>query len=177
MAALIERLEVSHRKLRQLLLMSQECLLLSEDDKALLLITAFSTYLKTHLAFEDDDLLPLMVGQTAKALRWQPLVYQKEHEKIVQLLHINFRLLQSYLRLQGREKRLALLELLAKQNQFEHVLEHHEQREESDLFLLLKQQPKALLSQLLERWQGIEQACLQPYQESIKAIMHELEQN
>lgn len=174
MTILIEQLERSHKKLRQLLLMSQECLLLSKDDKAELLIMAFSAYLQAHLEFEDCHMFPLFVSERAKTLRWQPLVYQKEHEKIVQLLELNLALFNSYLGFEGREKRLALLELLAKQNQFEHVLEHHEQREESDMFLQLKHLSEKELEGLAEHWQAIEKGCLKPYQQSIQAIAQEL---
>lgn len=175
MVGLIDSLEISHRKLRQLFLMQQECLLLAEDEKAWQLMTVFADYLKAHLLFEEQHLFSLFSDSTKQVLRWQPLVYQKEHEKLLQLLAKNIAMLQSYSKLVGREKRLALLELLAKQNQFEHVLEHHEQREESDLFPALTELQTT--EQLNQHWLAIEQDCLASHQIMIKQISQELAAN
>lgn len=174
MPSLADLLEQSHKKLRQLFVMQQECLLLAEDHWAVLLMSAFADYLRAHLLFENEKVFTLFVGREAGALRWQVLVYQKEHEKLLQLVNKNQQFLLSYVQLKGREKRLALLELLAMQNQLEHVLEHHEQREESDMFQVLSAQNTEHLEHLAEQWQAKEQQCLSPYQTDIKVIAQAL---
>lgn len=157
----------SHKELRRLFLLVQESLLLSQDDQALTLFRAFSDYLSAHLRFEDEHLFPL-VDQAL--LRWQLVVYQKEHQKIMQLLQQIDALLSSYVTLQGREKRLALLELLEQQSRFVHVLEHHEQREESDVFLQVDTQlAPAELQALDQLWRQQEEQVLAPFKDSLLA--------
>lgn len=165
----------SHKELRRLFLLMQESLLLNQDQQALELFQAFSAYLIAHISFEDQYLFPLLDPEQA---RWKPIVYQKEHEKIIQLLQQAQALLNSYIHLQGREKRLALLELLEQQSRFVHVLEHHEQREESDLFLLIDQLVEPAKRQTLEQlWQSQEQSTLAPFAQAIVAADKALAQH
>lgn len=68
------------------------------------------------------------------------------------MLDSNARQLAAYIQLNGRKKRLALLELLDAQQRFLHVMEHHEQREEKDLLPGLIQ---LNVAELLVQWQRI----------------------
>lgn len=156
---LAQLLTKSHRDLRRWFLFHQECLLLGQDHLAEQCFVAFADYLKAHLQFEDNNLFPLLEKQGLNS-RWPLLVYSKEHEKIIALLNKNRDLLADYTKMQGREKRLALLTLLDNQRSFNNVMEHHEEREEMDLFLLLNGFDTAALSL---QWQQIEQALEQQY--------------
>ncbi|NRB42425.1 MAG: hypothetical protein HRU20_28810 [Pseudomonadales bacterium] len=147
-------LEESHKDLMQWFLMHQECLLLGDDSQAQTAFLAFSDFLQTHLQFENSYVL-----KTAEDLRWPLKVYQKEHDKLLLMLNKIARLLNAYYPLQGRKKRLALLEVLGYQGSFLHVMEHHEEREEQDLFLQLDDDPAAF-----KAWQDCEMQ-LQRYDE------------
>lgn len=157
---LAQQLTDSHRDLQRWFLFYQECLLLGQDSFAQQCFSAFSHYLSAHIQFEDSALFPF-VQQHAIATQWPMLVYTKEHEKILALLEKNSVLLDDYTRMHGREKRLALLELLNTQRSFIHMMEHHEQREEQDMFIVLTALDTADLS---KQWQAIELALKQQYQ-------------
>lgn len=127
------QLEESHKDLKQWFLMHQECLLLGDDHHAALAFDGFQAYLLAHLRFENNNLL----SQDVHDLRWAVKVYRKEHDKLEQMLEKSVSLLRGYYLLEGRRKRVALLEVLDFQRSFLHVMEHHEEREEQDLFLKL----------------------------------------
>ena len=127
-----QALEESHKDLHQWFLMHQECLLLGHDAHSQCAFSVFTEILETHLHFENEYLLKhTLTG------RWPLKVYVKEHDKLLQLLAKIAKRLESFYQLQGRLKRLALLEILDQENVFLHVMEHHEEREEQDLFLQL----------------------------------------
>lgn len=134
----------SHKDLHQWFLLHQECLLLGYDEHACKTLDVFADYLHQHIDFENNALLPLfnldsVVDEAeAIALRWQPGVYLKEHKKLLTILQKQQQQLRAYIKLQGRRKRLALLEVLDAESTFIHVMEHHEQREEQDLFVQMQ---------------------------------------
>ncbi|SRR5690554_2282225 len=163
---LAQQLTKSHRDLRRWFLFHQECLLLGQDNFAQQCFAAFADYLSTHMQFEDSVVFPL-VQEHAIATQWPMLVYSKEHEKIYTLLDKNTALLDDYTRMRGREKRIALLELLEKQRSFSHVMEHHEEREEQDMFVLLNAAKTASLSQ---QWHAIEHALNEKHRAFDKQI-------
>lgn len=142
-------LEESHKDLYQWFLLHQECLLLHNDADAQLAFLAFTEYLHAHLEFENQHLLNSVV-MTKMPLRWAIPVYEKEHEKLQKMLAKLAMYLQHYYALTGRDKRLALLVLLDEEQTLRHVMEHHEQREEQDLFLHL---PDSVVAN--EEWRDI----------------------
>lgn len=94
-------------------------------------------------------------------------VYRKEHDKIERLLVNVEEQLKQYLLETGRKKRLHLLELLEKQSTLRHMLEHHEQREEQDIFL-------HLTDDVLAPWQVIQQSLdnsYTPLKEQLKKLL------
>ena len=131
--SLARLIEESHKDLQQWFLMQQECLLLAEDNLAQQAFICFEQFMRAHLDFENRYLY-CQQGLAAEVdLQWSLGVYLKDHTKIEQQLVQQKCLLQSYCQLQGRKKRIALLELLAKQQRFTQLLEHHDLREESDV--------------------------------------------
>lgn len=162
-------LEESHKDLHQWFLLHQECLLLHHDNYARDAMGVFSAYLNKHIEFENTFVLPV-IGFTDQ-LRWSVTVYEKEHGKLIRMLDGIQQMLVSYAVLQGREKRLALLELLEKEQSFYHLLEHHEQREEQDLFDHLQQlEPSAH-----EQWMQVEEALCQSFTALKQSIKQYLE--
>lgn len=137
-------LEESHKDLYQWFLMHQECLLLQHDEHASACWQAFIACLRHHLEFENQYLLVDGVVDTS-TLRWGLIIYQKEHDKVLQKLNELTELFEYYLKQQGRVKRITVLELMEKQVTFRHLLEHHETREEEDLFKQLPEvRPEAI---------------------------------
>lgn len=131
MDVLKNQLAESHKDLHQWFLFHQECLLLGEDILAMQAYDAFMSYLQKHIQFENQYLLNDMRLNDG---RWPLEVYRKEHDKLDAMLVRLSQMLVDYQRLQGRRKRLALLELLDYEQTLRHVMEHHEEREEMDLF-------------------------------------------
>jgi len=149
MSALQVQLEESHKDLFQWFLFLQESLLLANDKHAKKAFEVFSVFFQAHLAFENQYLLN-STSIEHEHLQWKPLVYQKEHEKLLRMLESLKDELLAYFQLSGRHKRLALLDVLANQQVFRRVMEHHELREEQDLFLHLE-----AYESLSEKWSGI----------------------
>jgi hemerythrin-like domain-containing protein len=121
-----------HRALGQLLTMHQEALLIDDMVLALNVFELFHDALQRHLDVEHNVVLPLHRELVAEH-RWSSLVYEKEHDKLMQMTARIRRELASLSSLQGRARRLAILELLDFQRSFKGVMEHHEQREEQAL--------------------------------------------
>lgn len=171
MQTLQAALQSSHEDLQQWFLLHQECLLLGNDPLAMQALHAFADYLNQHIHFENHTLFTA-IADSAGTLRWPLPVYHKEHDKLQKMLQGLQQRTGQYQGFTGRYKRLALLELLDEQQRFRHVMEHHEQREEQDLFLLINQLPEHLF--LLEQWQQIDRQLLQqfaPLRQSLKAIL------
>jgi hypothetical protein len=170
MSQLRNSLEESHKDLYQWFLLHQECLLLHNDDDARLAFLAFTEYLQAHLEFENEYLLNVQV-MTGIPLRWPLDVYQKEHAKLDKILAKLAGYLQHYYGLAGREKRLALLAVLDEEQTFRHVMEHHELREEQDLFSHL---PDSLA--LHELWSDMQVRLVDKYaalKERLKLLLEE----
>lgn len=148
---LASALQESHQDLQRWFLYHQECLLLNHDDYAVRSFQVFSHFLTRHIYFENKHLLAYL-QQQAVATQWPLAVYQKEHEKLLVMLEKNHRYLLDYVQMQGREKRLALLELLDVQRSLRQLMEHHDEREEKDLLLKL---PVLLPENILAQWQQI----------------------
>lgn len=165
MSPLALALQESHQDLQRWFLYHQECLLLAHDNFARQSLAAFSEYLTTHLRFENQQLLPCFSDNSL--LQWPVTVYVKEHEKLLSMLANIEALLQDYVSFVGRKKRLALLTLLDVEQAFCHVMEHHEQREEKDLFVHINMQQADLFSQ----WHALEMQLQQRH----AAFQHELE--
>lgn len=159
-------LEESHKDLKQWFLFHQECLLLAEDEWALKAFSIFSDYLLKHLAFENAFLL----SSSVQNLRWPVNVYQKEHDKLLLMQAKSEVLLNRLVLLDGRRRRLFLLELLDQQQSFMHVMEHHEEREEQDLFLHIQESSSAL-----EQWIQIDNALTQEHQHAKQQLKKLLE--
>lgn len=166
MMPLREQLEESHKDLHQWFLFHQECLLLQHDTLAQQSFHAFADYLGQHIHFENQHILKQDIA--ADDLRWSVKVYQKEHDKLVSMLARLSQMLDGYYQMQGRRKRLALLEVINYEQSLLHVMEHHEEREEMDLFQWIQQEGEAWLAinqQLTDKYAGLK-AELKLYLES-----------
>jgi hemerythrin-like domain-containing protein len=121
-----------HRGLAQLLRMHQEALLIGDLTLAGNVFDLFVEALNKHLDVENGILFPL--HQTlVETSRWPLLVYEKEHDKLKQMVDRIRRDLLALPELHGRARRLAVLEALEYQRTFKTVMEHHEEREEQAL--------------------------------------------
>jgi hypothetical protein len=169
MCKLRNSLEESHKDLHQWFLLHQECLLLQNDDYARDAIGVFSTYLYRHIEFENTFVLPA-IG-FSDLLHWSVTVYEKEHEKLIRMLDGIQQMLARYYLFSGREKRLALLELLEKEQSFLRVMEHHEQREGQDLFDHLPQ----LDASVHEQWLQVQETLFLSSDELKQSIKKYLE--
>jgi len=121
-----------HRLLAQLLTMHQEALLIDDMVLAHNIFDLFVDALQRHLDVENKLLLPLH-RELVREHRWPLLVYEKEHDKLLQMVARIRRELAALAAVQGRARRLALLEVLDYQRSFKSVMEHHEEREEQAL--------------------------------------------
>ena len=155
MSRLRNLLEESHKDLHQWILFHQECLLLQHDEYAEMALVGFSDYLTTHIEFENNRLFPAV---DASQLRWPVAIYLKEHDKVLAFLTKVTRFFEQYVSLSGREKRLFLLEVLDAQSSFYHLLEHHEEREEQDIFDGIVDNDG-----LIEQWQSLQTALTARY--------------
>lgn len=126
-------LEESHKDLHQWFLFYQECVLIDEAQYANRCLVIFKKILLFHLQFEEQYLL----NEHLQQLKWPVKVYRLEHKKLSSKLDSLFDLTKTYFNLSGRKKRLALLTLIEYQLQFYRLMEHHEQREEKDLFFYI----------------------------------------
>ena len=170
MASLRVLLEESHKDLHQWFLMHQECLLIHREKECMLAWQAFAEFLAQHLAFENATVIP-GVQAMGVTLRWDFVVYTKEHEKLQAMVVDMQEMLDDYNRMQGRTKRLGLLSLLDRQQSLYHVMEHHEEREEKDLFTHLE----ALDASAINVWQKKEKelfAQFGPLKEQLKVLLH-----
>lgn len=128
-------LEENHKDIYQWFLMHQECLLLGHGHYAQASLEVFTQLLEAHVAFENSHLLSSGAGTDFGRMRWAASVYRQEHEKILQLAGaVECLFTRWHAEERSRTKRLLLLELLERQLTLRHVIEHHEQREEQDLF-------------------------------------------
>lgn len=172
MSNLLNLLQESHKDLNQWFLLHQECLLLGDDTAAQAAFSQFARHLQQHIGFENQVVLAAMQTE-ATALRWRPDLYLKEHDKIEKMLARLERLLSSYYRLAGRRKRLALLELVEIEQTLKGVMEHHEQREETDLFLHME---RVVSGAAVAEWQALAEAFHVGSRElklSLKALLEE----
>jgi hypothetical protein len=148
MSELRNLLEEDHRKMACWFLWHQECLLLQEDDFARFAFDEFSALLSQHIAFENGVILPA-VENAGGAMQWKPELYRVEHEKIERLRQNLKTGLEQLFLLRGKSRRLQLLQFLQEEQTLQRVLDHHEQREEKDLFLFLQTVDLAMV----EPWQ------------------------
>lgn len=161
MSNLRNHLQESHKDLTQWFLLHQECLLLNNDEFANKAFAAFSEYLQHHIEFENNIILTAMQPFEDR-LRWKLHLYKKEHDKIEQLLGKLDSKLTQYYQMQDRRKRLALLAILESEQLLKHVMEHHEQREEDDLFIYFEE----LLSEnITMQWLTINQQLTERHDE------------
>lgn len=156
----------NHSDIRQWHLLHQECLLLGLDQQAQQSFSAFIAVLRLHIQFENEHLLYQPEAVDSDSLRFALVVYQKEHDKILQLLQQLETDVAQYLQAKGRVKRMLLLDLLEKHFRLAGVLEHHEQREEEDLFLQINHLP---LQKLWQQTYAPLEAKLLPFKQQLKA--------
>ena len=159
---LAESITEHHKDLYQWFLLHQEALLCDELILAGEAWQHFESGLRLHIALENEHLFSdnYSVLELDK-LTWGVHVYQKEHNKIEDLLDKLSDMLLMFKKITGRKKRLALLGLLEKQISFRQVLEHHEEREERDALLAIKQiESRRALSFMasLNKWRQNSQA-------------------
>jgi hemerythrin-like domain-containing protein len=152
-----------HRLLAQLLTMHQEALLIDDMVLALNVFDLFTEALQRHLDVENHLLLPLH-RTLVQEYRWSSMVYEKEHDKLLQMAARIRRELAGLGALQGRARRLAVLEQLDYQRSFKSVMEHHEEREEQALLPELDAWPDSEIFQ-----QAYAQVCL-VWQQYLKDI-------
>ena len=170
----------NHKDMYQWFLFHQECLLLGHERYAGQCLTVYKTVLTAHIDFENTYLLTPGALNEGRTMRWQPSVYRQEHDKILALFAVVEQLFARWLATaERRKKRLILLTLLEKQLTLRHVIAHHEEREEQDLFESIAQhypdrqrypdQQQYPAWQQHPNWQQIEQ-LLERYNDSKSEI-------
>lgn len=92
----------------------------------------FKAVLMGHIQQENEALLPRFEALGLKG-QWPLLVYQKEHEKIAQLLDKTSAMLTRLPAGPHAEGRRNILAVLEYQRTLKNVIEHHEEREEKGM--------------------------------------------
>jgi hypothetical protein len=142
--SLLEQFKICHLQLDELFLLQQEALLQAKLDNALIILNSYKTSHDLHMRFEDDNLIPKYASLLEQG-KWDATLYQQEHQKILQLYekieHGLTWLLQQDLN--PSQLRRNIIKLLDRQKSFKGLCEHHQEREESSLFIELDRQSDA----------------------------------
>lgn len=169
MPTLRNLLEESHKDLHQWVLMHQEALLLRHENNARVALMGLSEYLHAHVNFENSHILS---RDDLDECRWPVRVYLKEHDKLLSLLDKNHQRFEHFCHLNGRAQRLYLIEYLDSLGSFYHVMEHHEQREEQDLFDRLPAD-----EYIAATWQETESALIEKWRDEKERLKVWLAEN
>ncbi len=145
-----------HTFMDECFLLHQEALIAARPRLALRLLVLFWRALRLHIEQEEQVLLPA-VGAAAERLRWPPRLYHGEHRKLESLLRAIGRELWAR---RGGMSRREVIELIEREKTFKHVTEHHNLREEQDLFPLADDTLDAaarrtLTTRLQAQWQAL----------------------
>jgi hypothetical protein len=141
--SLVKQFKACHFHLDELFLL-QEALLQAKLDNALIILKIFKTCHDLHMRFEDDKLIPKYASLPEQG-KWDATLYQQEHQKVLELYKkieqgLSW-LVQQDLNLS--QLRRNIIKLLDRQKSFKGLCEHHQEREESSLFVELDRQSDA----------------------------------
>jgi len=161
-------LERCHLAMDECFLLHQEALVAGRPRLALRLLVPFWRMLRLHIRQEEEVLLPA-VGAAASDLRWPVRLYAGEHRKLETLLGGIAR--ELWPRRRGMSRR-EVIELIEREKTFKHVTEHHNLREEQDLFpladaSLAQAERRELTERLHAEWAAL-LATLQPRIERLR---------
>ena len=142
--SLVQQFKTCHLQLDELFLLQQEALLQAKLDNGLLILRSYKTCHDLHMRFEDDNLIPKYAGLPEQG-RWDATLYQQEHQKVLELYEkiergLNWLIQQD---LDPSQLRRNIIKLLDRQKSFKGLCEHHQEREESSLFVELDRQSDA----------------------------------
>ena len=142
--SLVQQFKACHFHLDELFLLQQEALLQAKLDNALIILRSYKTCHDLHMRFEDDKLIPEYASLPDQG-RWNATLYQQEHQKVLELYEkiehgLNCLIEQD---LKPSQLRRNIIKLLDRQKSFKGLCEHHQEREESSLFVELDRQSDA----------------------------------
>ncbi|HEX6549896.1 MAG TPA: hemerythrin domain-containing protein [Gammaproteobacteria bacterium] len=144
----LDMMATQHVALARLYASHQEALVTRYWKQAASLLEEYSARLTRHIEIEESLLLPRCEAISV-SIRWQSKVYRAEHQRIGQLLERNIHHLA-----QARQRGMTpagLIGLLDEEKTLKHVLEHHHEREEKDLFTELRGRLPADIGEELKR--------------------------
>ncbi len=158
---LVDLIHNQHLELRELFLIHQEALLQGQFDDALTYLDHYNICHVPHAELEEQHLFPEFI-KIERQTRWDVSLYEKEHEKIVQLYGNISEDLHwlSKQRLTESETRRNIIALLDKEKSFKGLTEHHEEREEEGMLMELDRQLekdhiKKLVSDINNIWEDV----------------------
>ena len=139
--SLVDQVGNCHKILDELFLLHQECLLEGELEQALVVLRGFNTCHTLHMEYEDTLLLPAY-AQLPNPGRWDATLYEKEHQKIIDLYT---KLVNALVELEqqppsGKQLRRTIIHFLDREKSFKGLCEHHQEREEASMLLELDTQ-------------------------------------
>ena len=122
-----------HRRLEELLLDHQEALVALDFDAASEALAAYRAELEVHMVVEEELVIPAFEELGVEIRGGGAHYYRLEHEKLGELLTgIEGELAE--LRGRGASRAREVIPLLKRELSFEHVMEHHETRENYALY-------------------------------------------
>lgn len=174
--SILDMVSYFHHEIDEFILLHQEALLLQNLDLAKAFYALFRSVIESHIQTENTLLFPLFERYCASQSvdqkpRWPIMLYQKEHEKLVDMLNKSKAMLDKLAEYEeGSAQRRAILVVLEYQKALKNVVEHHEEREEMALLPELdaampKQDAKTFIEQCLGVWRD-------HYNEQAKQLAH-----
>jgi len=130
-----------HKALDELFLLHQEAVLLGRFDHAIQLLGYFKELHHLHMAFEDEQLIPMLDKPDCQG-HWPASLYTAEHAKVQGLLEkIEKRLLLlKNGQLSDKALRREIIAFLDNEKTFKGLCEHHQAREEAGILPELDKQ-------------------------------------
>lgn len=175
--SILDMVSYFHHEIDEFILLHQEALLLQNIDLAKEVYALFRSVIESHIHTENDLLFPLFERYCSnsdsadKKARWPIMLYQKEHDKLVDMLDKSQAMLDKLIDYpEGRARRRATLSVLEYQKALKNVVEHHEEREEMALLPELdaampRQEAQVFINECLNVWRD-------HYNEQAKQLTH-----
>lgn len=150
-----------HEELNRLFFLHQEAILVRELPRAIETLDRFIVAHDLHKHFEDTHLLPRL-AELENPGDWPVSLYHHEHDKIgefmtrleKQIAELNAR------NLSGTELHFNIIELLDREKSIKGLCEHHQEREEAGMLLVLDEQTDeawrtSILMPFVDEWHAI----------------------
>ena len=144
-----------HEALDECFLLHQEALVTGELPHAAVLFADYRDLLHLHIHHEDNILLPVF-ARNGRMKRWPPELYTGEHDKLKGFLRRSEAGLQKLIASDDVKPR-DLVAQIDLEGGLKRLLDHHDQREQENLFPILDEvtlaaERQQLLDQCLGEW-------------------------